>query len=202
MTNPLIQAYLKESLAEASPFETTTTVDWGSGRGRGRRSGGGVKGAMADPPRGKKTYTDPVGALNLSRDDRLEVTHISDRYGAMDDYVQLRAAGKSHDQAMTELYERFEPKTSPPAQAPPERKARFEARSLKGTKWASLNPGDYTMGEGYGIYDKEKGEFITNNSGKNHPTDLRTKAAAAEAANSLNEKGPAGPLRYGVPYRR
>lgn len=45
----------------------TYTVDWGRSRGQGKRSGGGqVRGAMADPPRGVKTYSRPSAARGVT----------------------------------------------------------------------------------------------------------------------------------------
>ena len=35
----------------------TSTIDWGSSRGQGKRSGGMIKGGMGNAPRGVKEYT-------------------------------------------------------------------------------------------------------------------------------------------------
>jgi hypothetical protein len=86
------------SQQDPGQFITTTTEDWGSGRGRqqGKRVGHMVTGAMADPPRGKKTYTDPFGKLNLTHDERVEVTPSGSYYIDIGRYLRDRAAGFDH----------------------------------------------------------------------------------------------------------
>jgi len=73
--------------------------DWGSVRGRGKRSGTMVTGAMSDPPRGKKVYLDVLARAGFSREDR-EVL------GGLGRDAELRAAralfvGLSHHDALT-----------------------------------------------------------------------------------------------------
>lgn len=73
--------------------------DWGSGRGRGKRSGSMVSGAMSDPPRGKKVYLDVLARAGFSREDR-EVL------GGLGRDAELWAgralfAGLSHHDALT-----------------------------------------------------------------------------------------------------
>jgi hypothetical protein len=71
---------------------------------------------------------------------------------------------------------------------------RFEARSLKGTKWH--NPQGHTRGEGHGVYDHEKKAFLAD-KGKSHPWDYKKPGTAREIAADLNGKGPAAELHYG-----
>lgn len=73
--------------------------DWGSNRGQGKRSGYMVKGAMADPPRGKKTYTSILGNIDIPEGER-------DWMGSLDQHVQMaynkaRAYGLDHDHALS-----------------------------------------------------------------------------------------------------
>lgn len=76
------------------------TVDWGTSRGRGKRYGRGgarlVGGAMADPPRGVRTYYQQVP--NEPDDVRAEVGMLEAYLRPI--YLQARSAGVPHGAAM------------------------------------------------------------------------------------------------------
>lgn len=96
----------ESELAKQDPnqFAGQYEVDWGSGRGQGKRvGGGGVRGSMSDAPRGKKTYTDPFASLDISDDERKMVNLQDQSSGGMDRYLQARAMGLSHDEAFATM---------------------------------------------------------------------------------------------------
>lgn len=83
-------------------FATQFKEDWGSNRGQGKRMGGMVRGAMADPPKGIKTYTNQFG--KLPEDEQQEANGLESHLGGH--YAQARNAGLSHDNAMVWAYEK------------------------------------------------------------------------------------------------
>jgi hypothetical protein len=87
-------------------YKTSHVEDWGNNRGQGKRVGGMVKGAMADPPRGKKTYTSILGALP---EHELRDTVALENHHKIA-YARARAAGFDHEQALSEAFEVDDPK--------------------------------------------------------------------------------------------
>ncbi len=80
-----------------------TTVDWGGNSGQGKRSGGCVRGAVADPPRGVRTYTNRLGNLPDYEAVKVEVNELD---GSLADrYLRARSFGLRHDAAMCYVYE-------------------------------------------------------------------------------------------------
>lgn len=90
--------------ADTSHLATERVEDWGSGRGQGKRSGGMVRGAMGDPPRGKKTYRNPVGALPAEEGKEAMLAFGDSQHGDLDTYARARALGMDHDDAMLLTY--------------------------------------------------------------------------------------------------
>jgi hypothetical protein len=80
------------------------SVNWGSGSGQGKRLGGGaVRGSMADPPRGVKTYRNRYAALPDYAEIRAEVVGLAEHEGAR--YLRARSAELCHEGAMRYVYE-------------------------------------------------------------------------------------------------
>jgi len=79
----------------------TSTQDWGTSRGQGKRVGGMVMGAMSDM-KGKKQYSDIIGKLD--ENERKEVYEIVDQGGLQKiqllNYAKAREAGYSHETAL------------------------------------------------------------------------------------------------------
>lgn len=90
--------------ADPEAAAATKIIDWGHDPKAGKRSGKSVRGSMADPPRGKKEYTDPVGAFPDAEDREvaLEVNSLSAT--ALICYQKARVAGLDHDCAMLWSY--------------------------------------------------------------------------------------------------
>ena len=92
------EALIAKVRATKNKFEPKVTeVDWGSGRGQGRRSGKQVRGAMSDM-RGKKKYSDPLANVpGLSKVDE----GILKRAGkeAINLFLQGVSAGLSNNDA-------------------------------------------------------------------------------------------------------
>lgn len=86
----------------------TFMVDWGQSRRQGRRSGGQVTGAMADPPRGGKTYIDYRGSVpgGLSDQEWEEARLFGDDY--LSQYVRDRQYGATHHDACVRVYRAME----------------------------------------------------------------------------------------------
>lgn len=82
----------------------TYTVDWGHSSSQGKRGGGQVTGAMADPPKGIKTYIDYRGSVphGMSDAEWDEVRLFGDE--GMRDYVALRQSGATHHDAAVAFY--------------------------------------------------------------------------------------------------
>ena len=82
--------------APSDSFTTTVTEDWGTLRGQGRRSGGGVLGGMRDASlQGEKTYRHQVGLLPDA--ERADLATFQPHQ--LTAYCQTRAAGFGHDVA-------------------------------------------------------------------------------------------------------
>lgn len=77
-------------------------IDWsGSGRGGGKRINGQVLGSMADPPRGVKTYTDPLQNLpDAAEIDPIDRETIRRTYITEKVYLRSRSAGYEHEDSM------------------------------------------------------------------------------------------------------
>lgn len=99
---------MEEAINNAKPIKTETVetvVDWGSGRGQGKRSGGMIKGSMSDMNvRGKKTYRQMKlydGDVSGSGKDRTRQQDFDtlSNYAA-DQYLKARAIGIDHDIAL------------------------------------------------------------------------------------------------------
>jgi hypothetical protein len=88
--------------ADTSVNATTTTIDWGSRRGQGKRSNGMVLGSMSDAPRGIQTRNDAIG--KLPKEERREAHIIDNEYGGIDTYARARAIGLSHTDASILMY--------------------------------------------------------------------------------------------------
>lgn len=87
--------------ADTNQFKSQMVQDWGSGRGQGRRSGGQIKGSMSDAPKGRKTYTTlDKEKLGITSQQVNEIGILDDQYGTKERYLQGRAIGLNHDQAM------------------------------------------------------------------------------------------------------
>lgn len=90
-------------------YEDPWTADWGTGRGQGRRRGGAVQGAMSGLARGKVTYKNMAGKLNLNKDDSFDFNGIPDK-AAQSEYVKARAAGLNHNDSMLHVDNLLDPK--------------------------------------------------------------------------------------------
>jgi hypothetical protein len=90
-------------------YETQSVQDWGTGRGQGRRRGGAVQGAMSGLARGKVTYIDIAGKLDLNKDEKFDFGMIPDK-AAQGEYAKGRAAGLNHEDAMMHVDGILDPK--------------------------------------------------------------------------------------------
>lgn len=98
----LTKKQLFAAIDKTEPYQkykpTQTVVDWGNGRGQGKRSGKMVVGAMGDAPKGKKTYTNIVGGVPDYEKHKVDFTNMTERDKL--NYLKAREYGLNHEQAM------------------------------------------------------------------------------------------------------
>lgn len=70
---------------------------------------------------------------------------------------------------------------------------RFVVQSLKGIKFHHAQ--GHTRGNGYGVFDIEKGMFVAD-AGSYHAWDYKQKATAQSIVDQFNKTGPKAPLHY------
>lgn len=87
--------------ADHKKFTSSYVVDWGSGRGQGKRIKGQILGAMSDM-RGKKTYVDLFAKFPKDdpTHDRQEQAWFINRPLFTLTYLKARAAGFNHDRSV------------------------------------------------------------------------------------------------------
>ncbi|MCP4493229.1 MAG: ParB N-terminal domain-containing protein [Gammaproteobacteria bacterium] len=83
---------------EPNYFVGSNRVDWGSGRGRGKRVGKMVTGAMSDAPKGEKSYSVPFSKLPDFKENEVEISGL--RYNEIAEYGKARSYGLDHEGAM------------------------------------------------------------------------------------------------------
>jgi hypothetical protein len=102
----MLDPLLTRVLATPIQFAPSRIVeDWGHPRGQGKRIGNMVRGAMSDPPRGKKIYLDAFGSLPDISDPvvRIEVDSLVG-HGILV-YLKARSMGLNHETAMWTVLE-------------------------------------------------------------------------------------------------
>lgn len=116
--------------------------DWGNGRGQGKRSGGTVRGAMSDAPRGVKTYRDYERAPGVTPEIWKQVRLLEDEQKA--EAIGGIQAGVPFDEVMRRVYGQGEPAAeAPPAPSEPTQAEQIRAaneRAWEARRAAAAKP--------------------------------------------------------------